>query len=133
MGVFMNIHAEIKAERHYEEYGLEIIKGANKSTLNRNRELYYLDLVSISNAIEISINQLLESISYIPKAGEHLAFYKNNQHKSIRVIEISGLDELIRGLRGMGYNLELLKTIREQSNKLYEQIKHEERISYGKN
>lgn len=133
MGVFVNIHTEIQAKEHYEEYGLEIVKGRSKAILNKSYDRYYLDLASFANAMEISINKLLESISYITKVGEYLAFYKNNQQKSIQVLEIIGLDELVRGLRGMGYNIELLRTTREQCYKLHEQIKHEERKSDGKN
>ncbi|MEW5553192.1 hypothetical protein ABGT22_25380 [Peribacillus frigoritolerans] len=126
MGIFINIQSEIAVIEHYEGYELEIIKGANKAILNRNQEVYYLDLVSFALVMEIGSNKLLELISYIPAAGEYLAYYKNEQHKNISVLEFTGLDELIRGLRGLGYNIDLLKTIREQFYKLHEQIKEKE-------
>ncbi|MGD6796621.1 hypothetical protein [Metabacillus indicus] len=132
MGVFVNIHVEIQDREHYEGNGLEIVKGRSKGILNTNHDKYYLDLVSFVNAMEISINKLLELISYFPIVEEYPAFYKKNQHKSIRVIEITGLNELIRGLHGLGYNLDLLKTIREQFYKLHEQITKKE-INDGKN
>ena len=123
MGVFINIHSEIEAIEHFEEYGLEIVRGRNKSILNKNYDRYYLDLGSFSLSLGISIKQLLESISYIPVVGEYLAYYRKEQQKPIQVLEITGLNELIRGLKGIGYNLDLLKTIRDQCNKLHEQIK----------
>jgi len=126
MGVFINIHTEIDALEHCEDYGIEIVKGRSKAILNKNYNMYYVSLDSFALAMEISIYQLLELISYNPAVGEYLAFYKNNQHKSIRVIEITGLNELIRGLKGLGYNLALLKTINDQCYKILEQIKERE-------
>ncbi|PGM59903.1 hypothetical protein [Bacillus sp. AFS053548] len=126
MGVFINLQTEIEVQEHFEEYGMEMVKGRNKVVLNKNYDRYYLDLGSFALSIGISINQLLESINYIPTTGEYLAFYKNEQHKPIRVLEFTGLNELIRGLKALGFNLDLLKTIRDQCYKLHEQIKEKE-------
>jgi hypothetical protein len=132
MGVFINIHKEIYALEQYDGYGLEMVKGRNKVVLNKDHERYYLDLVSFANAIEVSINQQLEVISYLLSVGEYLAFYRNKQYKPIGVLEITGFEELIKGLRGLGFNLDLLRTIREQCYKLQEQIKKESG-KYGEN
>jgi hypothetical protein len=126
MGIFINLQTEIDVIEHYEGYGIEMVKGWDKAILNRNPEVYYIDLVSFAIALEIKVNQLLELISYIPSVGEYLAYYTNNQYKYIRVLEINGLDELIAGLRGLCGNIDLLKRIREQCYKLQEQIKEKE-------
>lgn len=123
MSIFINIYSEIDVIEHYEGYGLEIVKGSNNAILNRIEDSYYLELNSFALLVGISIDQLLESISFITVTGEYLAYYRNEQHKLIRVLEITGLNELIRGLRSLGYNLELLKTIHDQCYKIHEQIR----------
>jgi hypothetical protein len=124
--IFTNIQKEITLVSAYEGFGLEIVKGKEKSILNSNNEDLYLDLVSFANAMEMDINELMELISYNAVIKGYLAFYRDKNYKVIKVLSIDGIIDFIRCLRGLGYYLTLLKAIHHQVNKALEQIKEKE-------
>lgn len=124
MNVLIDIRTEIELIRKYDQYSIEVIKGKEKLSMNSYKKGLYIDLDSFAYALGITINQLLEVISYSATQRGYLAFYRN-EYKIIRVLDISGLNELIRNLMGGGYDIELLKTIRDQIYKSIEQMEKE--------
>jgi hypothetical protein len=124
MNVFIDICTEIKLIRKYDLNSIEVIKGKEKLSMNSYKKGLYIDLDSFAYALGITINQLLEVISYSATQRGYLAFYRN-EYKIIRVLDISGLNELIRNLMEGGYDIELLKTVREQVFKTVEQLEKE--------
>jgi hypothetical protein len=117
----MAIQLEIVPLAFYCDYGLEVVKGRDKRIINKNRGSLYLDLCSFASAMEIPLKQLEEVISFNTVLKGYLAFYRNEQYKIVKVLDIKGFDSLIRGLMDCGCNRTLLITIREQASKLIQQ------------
>jgi hypothetical protein len=117
----MDIKQEILPLKKLDSFGIEILKGKEKLTLNTNQLGLYIDLSSLSLAVGITMNHLLEVISYCPITNEYMAFYRVEQ-KIIKVIDNKAIDSLIRNLMAVGHNFELLKNIRDQINKTIEQM-----------
>jgi hypothetical protein len=119
-----DIKQEIVPIKKHEQFGIEVLKGKEKLTLNTNQKELYIDLYSLSWAMGITINQLLEVVSYNPISREYLAYYRDEQ-KIVKVIDIKGAEILIRNFVVAGYDLELIKNIRNQINKTIEQMEKE--------
>ncbi|KAB7663382.1 hypothetical protein [Bacillus sp. B1-b2] len=120
----INSKQEIKPLKKHDEFGIEVLIGKEKLTLNSNQKGLYIDLCSFSLAIGISISKLLEVISYSPITNEYLAFYRIEQ-KIVKLIDVKGVEILIRNLMASGHDLEVLKTIRNQIKKTIEQMEKE--------
>lgn len=54
-----DIKYEILPIKKHKEFGIEILKGKEKLTLNTNKKELYIDLCSLAWAMGISMNQLL--------------------------------------------------------------------------
>ncbi|SDJ77141.1 hypothetical protein [Sediminibacillus albus] len=126
MSVFINIQKEIVVTDYYEKYGLKVVKGSDKAILNRIQEVYYLNLKSFASKIKLEFDLLMELINYSPGINEYLAYYRDENYKFIRVLELAGRNELVGGLRGRVPNLEALRKTREQAYKLHNQLMEKE-------
>jgi hypothetical protein len=138
MGIFFtNIQKEVMPKVKYEAYedyeGLEIIKSKEKTIINRNSEGFYLDLKSFANELKINEKELLELIGYSSAVQTYLAYYRDKQYKVVRVMDIRGLEDLTRLLKGLGTDLELLKGIKQKVNKMVERIEEKESKEFGEN
>jgi hypothetical protein len=119
-----DIKQEILPLKMCDQFGIEVIKGKEKLTLNTNQKGLYIDLCSFSLAIGMTMSQLLEVISYSPITKEYQAFYREEQ-KITKVIDFKGLETLIRNLMATGCDFELLRTTRNQINKTIELMEKE--------
>lgn len=118
-----NIQLEIVPVTFHIDYGLEIIEGREKTMVNKYKGTLYLDLAAFANALEIPLTKLEEVISYNTVVKSQLALYRNEHDRVVKVLDITGLDSLLRSLMDFGCNTDLLKTIRDQVNKLIQQTK----------
>lgn len=119
-------NTEIEVSLKYEQYGwLELVKGKERmSMLNNYQKGYFLDLNSLATALNVSINKLLEVLSYHSAIRGHFAHYRSGG-RIIKVMDIDSLDLMIRHLASCGYDLELLKVTKEQIKKALTQFKKE--------
>jgi hypothetical protein len=119
-----DIKQEIVPLKRHENFGIEVLVGKEKLTLNTNQKGLYIDLCSLSWAIGITVRQLLEVISYNAITNESLAFYREEQ-KIFKVIDSKCVNNLIRNLMAAGYDSELLKSTKNKINKTIEQMEKE--------
>jgi hypothetical protein len=120
----IDIKQEIVPLKKLDSFGIEILRGKEKLTLNTNQLGLYIDLSSLSLAIGITMNHLLEVISYYPITNEYMAFYREEQ-KITKVIDNKAIDSLIRNLMAAGNDITLLRETRNQINKTIEQMEKE--------
>lgn len=109
--IFTNLQKEVIPKIIYEseDYkGLIIYKCKEKSILNRNNEHLYLDLVSYAHEIGMKEKELLEVISF-SMVKTFLAYYRNENMRVVKMIEIKGLDDLTKLLRSVGTDSKKLK------------------------
>lgn len=125
MSVFINIQKEIEVIKEFKKGRAKIIKGQDKSAINKYQDEEFLDLDSFATLVEVSPKHLMELISYSLPIGEHLAFYRNTEYKVVRLLELEGLNDLIRGLLGRLPNTSLLLEAKQKVVMLHEQIKEE--------
>lgn len=121
--MYLNAKTEILVTDFYEGYGLKIVKGKEKLVINTNRKELYLDLLSLSNELNTTLDRLSELISYNNACIDNLAFYRNEENKVIKVLNVACVNGLIRSINGLEFNIKLLKTVREKVMKMIKQIK----------
>jgi len=110
---FIDIRKEVIPLKEHKEMGLRIIKAKEKLVINSSEKEVYIELYSFSIAVGIKSAQILEEISYNQITKEYLAYYRDGQ-KLIKLLDVNGLDVLIRNLMAAGYDIGLLKNIRNQ-------------------
>lgn len=125
MSVFINIQKEIEVIEEFKNGKVKIIKGEDKSAINKSQGKEFLDLDSFAALVEVSPKHLMELISYSLPIGEHLAFYRNTEYKLVRLLELEGLNDLIRGLLGRLPSINLLLEAKQKVVMLHEQLKEE--------
>ncbi|WP_286231115.1 hypothetical protein [Neobacillus mesonae] len=135
--IFTNLNREVTLKKVYEGSekfeGLVIVKIIEKSLINRTREDLFIDVSSFANALNISEIELLELISYSPAVKGYLAYYRDKQYKAIKILEIKGLKDLTRMLRGLGTDMKLLKETIWKIDEMLNIIEEKESETNGKN
>ncbi|MGG1396908.1 hypothetical protein ABE288_03535 [Bacillus salipaludis] len=135
--IFTNLLNEIVPIVMYEgseDYkGLVILKSRDKTIINRNSGHLYIDLKSFAHELALTENQLLDFISYNASVRGNLAFYRDKNYRVVKVLDLNGLNDLIRHLRGLGIDSELLKGVKEKVNKMLEKIEEKEAKEHGEN
>jgi hypothetical protein len=130
--MLMNFNTEIEVKKKFENYGIQIVKGKERLSVMGNYEKgLYIELSSLTVALDVSMNKFLEEIEYIPTIRGYLAHYRES-NRIFKVANLECLNLLIRCLASAGYDIELLKTIKEQVNKTVGQFEKEV-IGNGKN
>jgi hypothetical protein len=85
MSLLINFTTEIELIRKCDQYGIQVLKGREKLSMNNYQKGLYLDLSSFANALDVNLNKLLEDLSYNPAIRGHVAYY----HHENRVINVN--------------------------------------------
>lgn len=126
MKVYLNIKEEIQPLTFYQGDGFEIVKGKDKTIINKGTEKFYLNLTTLEIALNTSGGRLEELISYNAGIKGYLAYYRNEDFRAIKLISVHGLDELFRHIRGLEFNNRLLKDVKEKVTDLIKIIEEKE-------
>jgi hypothetical protein len=81
-------------------------------------------LFPLATALNVSMNKLLEDLSYNSAIRGYFAHYRN-EGRIIKVIHIEYLNPMIRSLAGADYDIELLRSVKNEINKITEQMEKE--------
>lgn len=125
MSVLISIHNEIIVVEEHETKALRIVLGHSKGVLNKRYSEYYLELESLARVLETSLRELTTLIGFLPASGELLSFYRNDNSKSIRVVSINKINQLLKMLRGAAVEPEKLAKAKEKIIVEYQQIQKE--------
>ncbi|MGG0719821.1 hypothetical protein ABE096_19850 [Robertmurraya massiliosenegalensis] len=134
--IFTTLHKEVTPKVMYdsEDYeGLIIYKCKEKSIINRNSEQLYIDLISFAHEISLTEKELLDIMSYNAGIKSYLSYYRDENLRVIRLLEIRGLEDLSKLLRSVEIDKKNLKDTKRKINEMVEKIEEKEGKQHGKN
>lgn len=123
--MLISFTTEINVTRKYENYGIQLVKGKEKlSILNNYEKDMYIELSSLVEVLGLSMNKFLDEIGYNPVLRGYLAHFRE-ANRIFKVINVECLNLLFRNLASSGYDVDLLKTVKEQIKKALTQFEKE--------
>ena len=125
MSIYVGAMPEVIPMQVYEGKNICIIK-AKERVINRGREKLFINLHSLANALNVPFDSLLEILSYKAEMRGYLHFCRNLEMKATRLFDLEGFESLVRELNYLGYDKELLSSLRGEVKQMIEQIERSE-------